>query len=46
MAHQIWLYSLSPLQGNLEDPDYCLPDSCYEEAMFNARALQVIKETH
>lgn len=29
---------------NLEDPDYCLPDSCYEEAMFNARALQVIKE--
>ncbi|CAK9076379.1 unnamed protein product, partial [Durusdinium trenchii] len=24
---------------NLEDPDYCLPDSCYEEAMFNEHDL-------
>ncbi|CAE7184742.1 ARSB, partial [Symbiodinium pilosum] len=29
---------------NKDDPDYCLPDGCFEEAMFNQYALKIIRE--
>ena len=29
---------------NKNDTSYCLPDSCYEEAMFNKQALKIIEE--
>ena len=29
---------------NVDDPDYCLPDGCFEEAMFNQYALRIIRE--
>mmetsp|Transcript_5926 Transcript_5926/g.10729 ORF Transcript_5926/g.10729 Transcript_5926/m.10729 type:complete len:699 (-) Transcript_5926:220-2316(-) len=29
---------------NIKHPNYCLPDDCYEEAMFNKYALKIIRE--